>query len=113
MESEDTIKIFLNRRVYEIKQNSILYLCAYNGYTEIYLQDNKMRRDNSLKEMESELSKNIFSRINKTVIVNLSKIQHYKNDKIIVNDEEFTVSKRRKKEFETKYIEYDLKYGRL
>ena len=56
------------------------------------------------------LDERLFVRISRDIIVNLCWIQEYEKEQIKLGAESFDISRRRKKEFERKYIEFDLKY---
>ena len=104
------IEVFANRNRYEIPQDEIMYIKAFNGYSEIYTDEMRFRRECSLLELEPMLDERIFVRINRDIIVNLCWIQEYEKEQIKLGAESFDISRRRKKEFERKYIEFDLKY---
>ena len=104
------IEVFAKRNRYEIPQDEIMYIKAFNGYSEIYTHEMRFRRECSLLELEPMLDERIFVRINRDIIVNLCWIQEYEKEQIKLGAESFDISRRRKKEFEHKYIEFDLKY---
>ena len=63
-------------------------------------------------ELENILSDILFVRVDRKYIVNLRYVKSYINDKFIIGKKTFSISRRNRKEFERKYIEFDLKYRR-
>lgn len=106
----ENIKFYKNRMVYKVQQRDIMYLKAYGGFVEAKVRNQILRREISLSKMEELLDSNIFYRINREILVNMFHIDSYKNDIIKVDTQIFKVSRRRKKEFERVFIEFDLKY---
>lgn len=108
----DTIELFENRILYKISQRDILYISAYNGYSECVVSSGGtqrvLRKELSLFELEQELSRELFFRVSRQYIVNLNKITDYHNGIIHMQEKKILVSRRRKKEFERAYIEFDL-----
>lgn len=110
----ETIELFENRILYKISQRDILYISAYDGYSECVVsgggEQRVLRKESPLSELEQELSKELFFRVSRQCIVNLNKITDYRNGIIHMQEKKILVSRRRKKEFERAYMEYDLKY---
>lgn len=110
----ETIELYEKRNPYYIPQKDILYISAYNGYSEFVVSGREteriLRKDNSLSEIEKELSKDLFFRVSRQYIINLGKVLQFHNGMIHIHDKRISVSRRRKKAFEQVYIEYDLKY---
>ena len=110
----ETIELFENRVPYLICQRDIFYISAYDGYSEFIVSGrNKtrlLRKECSLSEVEQELSGELFFRVSRQYIVNLGKIAKYEKGSILIQDKRILVSRRKKKEFEQAYLEYDLKY---
>lgn len=105
-----SIEVYAGRNKYELPEEKIAYIRAYNGYSELYAVGKTFRRESSLSELEAVLNEKMFVRINREVIVNLSMIREYGGAQIKIEDRELYVSRRRRKEFEKKYMEYDLKH---
>lgn len=108
-----SIEVYAGRNKYEIPEEEIVYIRAYNGYSELCVGENRFRRECSLKELEDVVNECLFVRINRDVIINLNFVDTYKEEQLVVANREFCISRRRKKEFERKYVEFDLKYRRL
>ena len=110
----ETIELYEQRNSYQISQRDILYITAYDGYSEFVVSGRDanriLRKDCSLLELEQELSKELFFRVSRQYIVNLSEIKEYKRGGILMKDKKIVISRRKKKEFEQAYLEYDLRY---
>lgn len=107
---QKTVDLYLKRNVYQILQSEIAYIRAFNGYTEYAVNGRWMRKEVSLEEAEQFFDVRIFARISRQFIVNLAYVESYKNGEIILDGTNFKVSRRLRKEFEQKYIEYDLRF---
>lgn len=108
----EIIELYEKRNSYQILQRDILYVIAYDGYS-IFVASGKdknriLRKDCSLAELEQELPKELFFRVNRQYIVNLGEIKEYKGGNILIQDKKIVISRRKKKEFEQAYMEYDL-----
>ena len=77
---------------------------------EIYVKNEKYRKDISLTQMESRLDDKFFFRINRTYLINFKWIDDYSNGTIHIDGIQFKVSIRNKKKFEKRYEEYDVNY---
>lgn len=104
------IDVYFQRIKYEIQQADVQYIEAYNGYAEFVVSGKRFRRETSLDDLEEILDQRLFVRIDRKTIVNLRWVQLYKNHCMQVVDRKFVISRRRRKEVESRYIEYDLHY---
>lgn len=104
------VEVYYQRSKYSISEEDIRYIKAYDGYSEVYVGNKVYRKNCSLDEFEKLLSKWLFVRINREVIINLFWIEQERKGTVQMQTEAFRVSRRRKKEFEHKNIEFDLKY---
>ena len=102
--------MYLNRNIYEVHQSEIQYIITYDSACEYRVRDKMLRSETSLRELESQLDNRLFFRVHRKYIVNMAHIRSYKNGQIQMNDVKPPVSRRRKKEFEQAYMEFDLKY---
>lgn len=107
------IEGYAERNKYEFSEEEIIYIRAYNGYAELCVGEKIFRRECSLSELEEILNDHIFARINRDIVLNLNFVEYCNEERVVVGTKEFRISRRRKKEFERKYIEFDLKYRRL
>ena len=107
------IEVYAERNKYEIPEEEIEFIKAYNGYSEFCVGEKYFRKECSLKELEEILNEHLFVRINRDVIVNMSFVEDYDGARVVGEVNAFHISRRRRKEFERKYMEFDLKYRRL
>lgn len=106
----DSIQMYHNRNIYEVHQSEIQYIITYDSYCEYRVKDKILRSETSLRELENQLDKRLFFRIHRKYIINMAQVQLYSNGLVHMRDVELPVSRRRKKEFEQAFIEFDLKY---
>ncbi len=109
---DDSIELYHQRVLCKVKLKDIQYIQAYNGYSEFLVGNRIFRKEISLNSIEEQLDTQFFSRIHRQYIVNMRWITSYDNGEVKVGKEVIPVSKRKRKEFEQEYIEFDLKYGR-
>lgn len=106
----EKVSVYKNRVLYELRQSEIYYLMAYNSYVEVKTADDIFRKDSSLDSFSKELDNRLFVRIHKAYVINLQWVKEIRKNSVLVGREELPVSRRCKKEFEQKYIEFDLRY---
>lgn len=106
----EEIDIYRKRNRVYVRQREIEYIEAYNGYVELCVKREIYRKDTYLKELQEHLDERCFFRINKKYIINMFFVERYVEGRIYYKDKNFVVSRRRKKDFEKAYIEFDLNY---
>lgn len=109
---DDSIELYYQRVLCKVKLKDIQYIQAYNGYSEFMVGNRIFRKEISLNNIEEQLDMQFFSRIHRQYIVNMRWITSYDNGEVRIGKQVIHVSKRKRKEFEQEYIEFDLKYGR-
>jgi len=107
---EQYIELFFERNMYKIQQKYICYIQAFNGYSEFWVGDKQFRKDISLNELEKELDYRIFARIHRQFIVNMGWIEHRQDNAVTLKGRKIPISRRKRKEFESQYIIYDVHY---
>jgi DNA-binding LytR/AlgR family response regulator len=105
---ENCLDLFYQRMPYRVPFKSIQYINAQNGYSEAYAGGRIFRRDCSLTDIEQLLDPQFFARISRFCIVNMQHIDSYQAGVVMIHGKKLVVSKRRKKEFEKAYIEFDI-----
>ncbi len=105
-----TIELFWKRNVCIVQQRDIHYIQALDSYSEFITESKVFRKEVSLQDLEECLDNRLFCRIHKRYIINLHWVEAFKDGVIYIDNKPFIVSRRKKKEVEKKYIEYDLKY---
>ena len=104
------IEMSFNRERYVVKQRQIQYIQAFNGYSEIIVDNVTMRKEISMNDIEQILDSRIFVRIHRQYIINLCWVDNYVDGYVYVGNRKIQISRRKKKEFEKKYVEYDICY---
>lgn len=107
---EETVQLYFNRVQYEIPQKKIQCIQAFNGYTEAVVEDKYLRKDISLNEFEEILDKRMFMRVHKKFIVNMSFIESYTSSIIRINELCIPISRRKQKDFEKRYMNFDVNF---
>lgn len=102
------IEVYKERNKFEIYLKDIRYILAGDSYVEFILEKGGFRKEVSLTELEKSLDQRIFFRISRQCIVSMRWITKYKDGIIFMEDAQFRVSRRKKKEFERRYIDYDV-----
>lgn len=109
-----TVEAYRNRKLYQVRQREIAYVNSYGSYVELMVRGKRFRKEASMEEMEKLLEPRLFSRADRKYLVNLGHVDDYKNGIVTIGEEKIKASRRRKKEFERAYIEFDLEYrGKL
>lgn len=105
-----TVEVYRERKKYNIRQRKIKYIVSYDGYVELKAGDYIFRKESSLSEMERCLCDKIFFRIHKQYLINMLWIDEYKNNYITIEGMEFSISRRKRGEFNKKYLDFDINY---
>lgn len=105
-----TVEAYQNRKPYQVRQRDIAYVISYGSYVELMVRGKRFRKEASMEEMEKILEPQLFSRADRKYLVNLGHVDDYKNGIVTIGEEKIKASRRRKKEFERVYIEFDLEY---
>lgn len=108
-ESEE-IKVFYNRNPFWISQPDILYIVTNDGAVEIVTKNRVYRKDMPLKELKKILDSQNFFQVNRRYMVNLLWITIYEKGVIHMGEQEIPVARRRKKEFERVYSDFNITY---
>ena len=104
------IKVYRKRNEFVFQQKDILYINSINSAVEFHMKKGVFRKEISLSEIEEILDDRLFFRISKQYIVNLSKIDSYNKGIINIRGKDIKVSVRRKKEFEKKYVSFQIMF---
>lgn len=106
------MELYYHRNRYTVSQRDIRYVEAVNGYTEYYTDKRCYRKEISLQDAESFMDQELFVKVNRQLMVNLRYITEKPQHKFYCGEMPLVISRRLRKGFEQRYIEYDLKYGR-
>jgi len=107
-DGEETIEVYLDRNLCEVKQKDIVYVQAFNGYSEFVINGKRFRRETSLNDVEEELNPRLFFRIHRQYIVNFGSIEGRTDSYVVVGGTKIPISRRKRKDFEKEYIKYDV-----
>lgn len=108
----EQIRLFLNNHPYEVRQNQIDYLEAYNGYTLFHVNGKLFRREENLKHFLNDLDSRLFAQISRKYIVNLAHARPGgSGDTLCVAEVSIPVPRRQREGVLRKYMEYDLRFG--
>lgn len=107
----ETIDLYENRILYQVPQRDIHIIKAYGSSVEIRVGNRYMRKEVTMTSLWNELDKRLFFQVDRRYVINMLHINHYQNGIIEIGHDEFTISRRRKKEFERIYQEFDVTYG--
>ena len=105
---ENTIDVFQNRISHKVKEKSITYIRAFNGYVEVFTANQVFRKDVSLDELEKELDEKIFFRIHRQYLINMQHISSYDNKAVEIGDMSIPISRRRYSDFVKAFMDLDL-----
>lgn len=106
----EKIEVYKERIKCEIYLKNIKYIKAVDSYVELTVKNENYRKDTSLTQLESVLDQKFFFRINRTYLINFAWIDEYSSGTIYIDGMKLKVSVRNRKEFERRYIEYDVNY---
>lgn len=102
------IETYFQRNLCKIKSSDISYIRSINGDCECYVKGKCFRKDVPLSEMEKELEGSDFVRVHKSYMVNMRLVDDYADGMLFVGDTEIPVASRRKKNFEKRFITFDI-----
>ena len=110
--TDESIDLFYQRILYKIKFKQIQYIQSYNGYCEFLVNNKIFRKEITLQEVEDTFPKEFFVRIHRQYVINMRWISSYDKGVVTIGKEKIGVSARKLKDFEARYIAYDVKYRR-
>jgi DNA-binding LytR/AlgR family response regulator len=80
-------------KVTKVAIDDILYIEAFGNYIKIFLTDSKLMVLVTLNNILVQLPSNIFMRIHKSYIVNISKVKNYDANSITINTIELPIGR--------------------
>ena len=96
---EDFIFVKSNRKFVKLHFDDIIYIEGLKDYVIIHVGENKILTAMNVKTIMSQLPQSIFSRINRSYIVNINHIKEVDTDYVKVKDKELTIGNSYKKDF--------------
>lgn len=101
------IVIEYKNETYHLEEDDILFIEVYGHKLIYHLYDQPITTIDSLKNIESQLSKSGFVRIHRSYLINLKKVKTFNKVEIIMqNDEKVPISKYKEKEFKQAYTQF-------
>jgi len=92
VESEDNfIFVKSDRRYFKVYYSDILYIEGLKNYVVIHTEKKKIMTKIFLSTINEQLPSKIFFRINKSYIVNLSKIDSFDNNDVFIDEYEIAI----------------------
>lgn len=111
MLGNDELRVYRDGRSHTILQKDICYILAESAATMIYTKKYEFRSEVPLKKWEEVLDNRLFFRCHKAYIVNLGAVRTIEKEVVhLTTGEKILVSRRKKNDFEKKYMEFDTKY---
>ena len=107
-QGEGKIEVYYNRIPYQIEKSKIIYIESVQGDCEVVTRQRVYRKAESLLAIKKQLPEHTFIQIRRNIIVNMQYIEKHEKGRIQIQKREISIAKREIKNFEKKYIEYDL-----
>lgn len=101
--TDDFLMIKSERRYYKIRFQDIRFIEGLKDYVVIYTQRQKLITALNLKTIHQKIPAEIFLRVSKSYVVNLSYIDSFDNHTIYIDDFEVPIGEVYKQEFFIKY----------
>ncbi|KAB1441254.1 LytR/AlgR family response regulator transcription factor [Candidatus Galacturonibacter soehngenii] len=92
---------------YHLEEDDILFIEVYGHKLIYHLHNKPITTIDSLKNIETKLSKSSFVRIHRSYLINLKKVKTFNKVEIIMqNNEKVPISKYKEKEFKQAYTQF-------
>lgn len=101
-----SIKVFRNKRSFDLMQKDIIYIEAYEGAARIHTITGEYRLDETLNNLLNVLDDRFFVRIHRSYIVNMKWIMKYEKGVMKIGNCKFKVSREKRKEFEASWMHF-------
>ncbi len=95
---KEIIHIKADKKHYNIPAETILYIEGVDNYIKIKTTSNSLICYESLSCMQKELSSEVFLRIHRSFIINITQIEHYTSSYIKLDDRQFTIGRNYKEQ---------------
>lgn len=103
-------EFYMGRNRYEVMEKDIQYIRAYDSYVETFTEKQVFRKETSLRELEQILDTRLFFRIHRQYLINMMHVKKYEDGKILIGNILLPIARRKKKEFEHTYMQFDVMY---
>jgi|AntRauTorcE11898_2_1112593.scaffolds.fasta_scaffold24133_1 DNA-binding LytR/AlgR family response regulator len=102
--SDDSfISIKADGKLYRIGLDEILFAESQGDYISVHTKEKKITYNQTLKDLCSQLPSHLFSRVHRSYVVALSKIEYLEGNIVAIGTEKIPVGKAYKDEFLEKY----------
>lgn len=102
---KESLLIKADRRFYKISYKDILLIEGLKDYVVIHTEKQKLITAMNLKAISLKIPADIFLRVSKSYIVNLSKISSFDSHNIYINDIEIPLGELYKNDFLQRYLQ--------
>ncbi|MBA4409743.1 MAG: LytTR family DNA-binding domain-containing protein [Bacteroidota bacterium] len=86
------------KRIYQISPEDILFIETCGDYVTVYCSDKKLMVHGTLKSWEEKLKGSNFLKVHRTIMINLSKIDHLEGNMLRIGDHKLPVSEQFKEQ---------------
>lgn len=96
----DTDHIFIKAdgKLIRLNNSDILYIESMGDYVKFVTMDKKYVTHNTIKNLEEKVSKQHFMKVHRSYIVNINKIDNFRENDLFISGKEIPVSKAHKAE---------------
>ena len=102
---QDSIYVKSERTIIKLKYEDIKYISGLKDYVAIHTTNGKILTALNIKTINSQLPQHIFCRINKSYIINVSKIDRITKSDVNIGEMEIAIGETYKAEFFTNHID--------
>ena len=95
----DSIIIKSDKKLHQIKLEDIYYIESLGDYIKVHLKDKFLVVYKTLKNMNNDLPKSIFTQIHKSFIINKNKVDYIEGNLVIINSNKIPLGQKFKKDF--------------
>jgi DNA-binding LytR/AlgR family response regulator len=91
---------------YHLEEDDIIFIEVLGHKINYHLQADSISAIDTMKNIESQLSKTNFSRVHRSYLVNLKKVKHFNRNQVVMeNGEQIPISKYKEKDFKEAYTQ--------
>lgn len=95
----DYLLIKVEYATVKVEFNSILYIEGLKDYVKIHAGSKPLLTKSTMKNIEEKLPSNMFTRVHKSFVVNLSQIESIENNRILINGRRIPIGSQYKNSF--------------
>lgn len=95
----DYLLIKVEYATVKVEFNSIFYIEGLKDYVKIHTANKPLLTKSTMKNLEEKLPSNMFTRVHKSFVVNLSQIESIENNRILINGRRIPIGSQYKNSF--------------